>query len=247
MSVLSRLFVATTALALAACSGNEVDGTAASLEGEPIAAIEAPAGTQWTDQVTVTEYDGYLLGNPDAPIKLVEYASLTCPACAQFSAQAVEPLKEEYINTGRVSYELRNQIHGPQDLILARLVRCAPKEAFHPLSDQVWANLQPLLGPLYENPAPFEQALTLPENERFVAGAQAAGFYDFFAARGIGEQQARECLADFAAMERIATNSQTQSEELNVGGTPTFFINGQQVEGNQWGAIEPALQRAGAR
>ena len=247
MPALSRLIVATTALALAACGTNEAGTDVASLEGQPIAAIAAPEGTQWTDQVVVTDYDGYLLGNPDAPIKVVEYASFTCPACAQFAAEGAEPLKQEYVNSGRVSYELRNQIHGPQDLILARLARCAPKEAFHPLADQIWANLQPLLGPLYENPQPFQQAMSRPENERFVAGAQAAGFYDFFAARGLGEQQARECLSDFSAMERIANNSQTQSDELKVGGTPTFFVNGQQIDGNQWGALEPVLQRAGAR
>jgi protein-disulfide isomerase len=231
---------------LAACGGNGVEETA-SLEGEGLDPIAAPAGTEWTDQVTVTEYDGYLVGNPDAPIKVVEYASLTCPACAQFAAEGAGPLKEDYVSTGRVSFELRNQIHGPQDLVLARLVRCAPEEAFHPLSDQVWANLEPLLGPLYQNPGPFQQALSLPEEQRFVAAAEAAGFYDFFAQRGLSEARARECLADFSSLERIAENSQTQSEELGVTGTPTFFVNGQRVDANRWSALEPVLQRAGAR
>lgn len=167
--------IAAATLALTACdNGGAIDAQA--LEGEPVAAIEAPEGTQWADMVTVSNEDGYILGNPDAPIKLVEYASLTCPACAQFAAQAAEPLKADYVNTGRVSFELRNQIHGPQDLILARLVRCSSKESFHPLSDQVWANQQAVLGPLYDNPGPFEQAMQLPEGERFAAAAQAAGF-----------------------------------------------------------------------
>jgi protein-disulfide isomerase len=232
-------------LALAACDSAEDE--AASLEGEPIAEIPAPEGTVWTDQALKTDYDGVLLGNPDAPIKLVEYASLTCPACAAFATTGVEPLKE-YVNSGRVSYELRNQIQRPDDLVLATLVRCGPTESFHPLSDQVFANQSELVQGVISNQEVFGQALQLPEAERFPAAAAAAGFYDFFAARGISEDQARTCLADFPAMETIAKNSETQSKEFNVTGTPTFLLNGQKLDGVlNWGGLEPVLQRAGAR
>ncbi len=75
-----------------------------------------------------------------------------------------------------------------------------------------------------------------------------ADFYDFFAARGVSEDQARSCLADFPAMTMIADNSTQQSTELGVTGTPTFFINGVKQDGvNGWQALEPLLQRAGAR
>ena len=234
------------ALALSAC-GSEVEETG-SLEGEPIAAVPAPDGQQWSDVVTVTEDDGYVLGNPDAPIKVMEFASLTCPACAAFAQDGADQLKEEYVNTGRVSFELRNQIHGPHDLMLAQLVRCGADETYHPLSDQVWKNLEAVLGPVFERQEQFSQALSLPEDQRFVAAAEVAGFYDFFAARGISEDQARSCLADFPAMTTIADNSTQQSTALGVTGTPTFFVNGQKQDGvNGWQALEPLLQRAGAR
>lgn len=234
------------ALALSACgSGAEETG---SLEGEAIAEIPAPEGQEWSDVVTVTEADGYLLGNPDAPIKVMEYASLTCPACAAFAQNGADQLKEEYVDTGRVSYELRNQIHAPHDLMLAQLVRCGADETYHPLSDQVWKNLQSVLGSVFERQEQFQQALALPEDQRFVAAAEVAGFYDFFAARGISEDQARSCLADFDAMTAIAENSTRQSNELGVTGTPTFFVNGSKLDTvNTWQALEPVLQRAGAR
>jgi protein-disulfide isomerase len=239
------LIAAPLALTLAAC--DTASDEEAALEGEAIAEIAAPEGTEWTDTVAVSEYDGYVMGNPDAPIKLVEYASLTCPACANFATTAVEPLKE-YIKSGRVSYELRNQIHGPHDLVLATLVRCSADESFHPLSDQVFANQAALIQGVVTNQQAFGEALQLPENERFPAAAGVAGFYDFFASRGLSEDQARSCLADFPAMEKIANNSNTQSEEFNVTGTPTFFVNGSKLEGvGNWGSLEPVLQRAGAR
>ncbi|MGI8944084.1 MAG: DsbA family protein [Qipengyuania sp.] len=238
-------FAAPLALSLAACGANEEQ--TGDLEGEAVAAVPAPEGSAWTDTVQVTDLDGYLLGNPEAPIKVVEYASLTCPACAAFAQNGADQLKEKYVDTGRVSFELRNQIHGPHDLVLARLVRCGAKESYHPLSDQVWKNLQEVLQPVFDNSAAFEQALSLPQDQRFIAAAEVAGFYDFFAARGLSEDQARSCLADFAAMEQIAENSTTQSNELGVTGTPTFFVNGQKVDANSWAQLEPILQRAGAR
>lgn len=234
-------------LLIAGCGNGTDAATGSAVAGKPVAQVAPPAGQQWSDVVAVTPEGGFLMGNPDAPIKLVEYASLTCPACAQFSQQGSEPLKQNYVDSGRVSFELRNQIHGPHDLALARLVRCGSPEGAIALSDQVWANLQGVLQPVFDNSAAFEQALQLPEDQRFVRAAEVAGFYDFFAARGVGEEQARQCLADFASLEQIATNSQTQSEQLDVTGTPTFFVNGQKQDVGSWAQLEPVLQRAGAR
>lgn len=248
--IFSRTFslalAAPLALALTAC-GDPAATDGAVAEAAPIAPVPAPAGTTWRDTVTVTEADGYLLGNPNAPIKLVEYASLTCPACAAFAREGAEELKEEYVNSGRVSFELRNQIHGPHDLALATLVRCGDDQAFHPLSDQVWANLEAVLTPIMNNQDAVEQALNLPPEQRLVGLAQIGGYYDFFASRGISEDQARTCLADSTAYERIAENSTRQSQELEITGTPTFLVNGRKVETNGWAQLEPILQRAGAR
>ena len=237
--------VAPLALTLSACGS--ADGADGVTEGEPIAPIAAPEGQQWIDVVNVSDYDGYIVGNPDAPIKMIEYGSLTCGACAAFAATGVEPLKSEYVSSGRVSFELRNQIHNGIDLVLARLVRCGPKEAFHPRSDAVWANLNNIMAAAQQNGAALDAAMRLPENQRFVATAQAAGLFEFFGARGLGRDQAEQCLADAASVSAIAENSNKQSAELGVTGTPTFFINGAKVDANSWTQIEPMLQRAGAR
>ena len=72
----SRLFslplLALAPLMLAACGG-EASSDGAAAAGEPLPAIAAPAGTKWADTVTVTPEGGYMIGNPDAPLKLVEY------------------------------------------------------------------------------------------------------------------------------------------------------------------------------
>lgn len=238
------LLAAPLSLALAACGDN---GETDLAEGEPIAHIAAPDGTSWTETTTVSEYDGYVLGNPDAPIKVVEYGSLTCPACAAFARNGAEQLKEEYVSTGVVSFELRNQVHNAFDLTLARLVRCSAPESFHPLADQVWHNL-PQLQQQMQAGAQQLQAAGDPGPERlYVMIAEAAGFYDFFAARGISRDQAIACLSDVDSVMAISDRSNQQSEEFGVTGTPTFFVNGSRVDGISWDALEPVLQRAGAR
>jgi protein-disulfide isomerase len=233
------------ALALAACGGNAEDSSPA---GGPVSAVPAPAGTTWSEVVAITPAGGWLAGNPDAPIKLVEYGSLTCPACAAFSVGGMEPLREKYINSGRVSLEFRSvPIHGAIDLVLTRLLECAPKEAAHPLAEQLWANNAAVLDPVTANAAQLEQAMGLAENKRFVAYAEQAKVLDFFAARGMSTDQARQCLSNAPAIQALAERMQTQSEKDEVTGTPTFFLNGARLDAISWADVEPALQRAGAR
>ena len=233
-------------LALAACGGEDA-ATEGSISGEPVAEVPAPEGQSWLDTVAVSDADGYIVGNPDAPIKLIEYASYTCGACANFIETGVEPLKSEYVESGRVSYELRNLVRDPIDLSVAVLARCGSPESFHPLSEQVWRNFQTIMGAAQSNGQQIEAAMTRPENERLAGVAEAVGLIDFFASRGLSRDQARQCLADTEKVKSIAENSNTQATEMNVTGTPTFFINGTNAEALGWDQLEVALQEAGAR
>ena len=236
---------AALALGLTACGGGSDDGTAVV---EAIAPIPAPDGGSWLDVGSVTPEGGHLIGNPDAPIKLMEYASHTCPHCAEFDEEAGETIKSKYVASGVVSYELRNQIHDAIDLTIARLARCGSEPAaFIPLSEQVWQNLPQIVAPVQQNPQLMQSAMSLPEAQRFPALAQNLGLIDFFAARGVARDQQLQCLSDFKSLTEIAERSEKQSSELNVTGTPTFFINGRNLGTLRWSELEANLQNAGAR
>ena len=248
MPNLSRLLLAAAAaplaLALAAC-GSESGGP---VSGEAIAPVAAPAGQQWTDTVAITPEGGWLIGNPDAPIELIEYGSLTCPACANFSQTGMQSLRDDYLNSGRVSLEFRSvPIHGAVDLVLTRMLECGPKEAAPLLAEQLWGNLDAVLTPIQSNAAALEQAMSLPENQRFVAYADQGGLIEFFAARGFSIAQSSECLSDFAAMQALAERLQAQADKDGVNSTPTFLLNGTAIDETSWAALEPMLQNAGAR
>lgn len=238
--------LAPLALALAACGGNDAAEGAAPPSSEPIAAIAPPAGKSWTEFAATTPEGGNRIGNPEAPIRLVGYASHTCSHCADFAAAAAGPL-EDYIASGRVSYEIRNQIHDPIDLTIAILVRCGSPETFHPLANQAWAGFEEIITAAQGNAAALDRATQAEGPQRFQAIAEAAGLFDFFAARGISRDQAMQCLSDPAAAERIIANSTTQSDELGVTGTPTFFLNGTRLDASNWPEVEAALRQAGAR
>ncbi|MEE4199273.1 DsbA family protein [Erythrobacter sp.] len=230
------------AAALAACGAEEGD----TLEGDRIEPIEAPAGTNWSETVTVSEEDGYVLGNPEAPIKVVEYASHTCGGCANFAATGKPEIKE-YVATGVVSFEQRNLVRDPIDLAIATLVRCGADQNMQVLSDEAWAFLPQIFENVNQNSAAYEAAGQLPVEQRFVQIAEAAGLIDFFAARGLSADQQRACLSDTAAIEAIAENSSQQAQEMGINSTPTFLVNGDKVDAIGWNDLEPILQRAGAR
>lgn len=234
------------ALALAAC-GDSAEEPAGAIEGEPIAAIPAPEGSSWLEVASETEEGGFRIGNPDAPLKLVEFASHTCGACAFFAESGSEPLQSQYVASGVVSYEIRPLLRDPLDVTISTLAQCGSPESFHALSDQAWASLQQFGQNLQANSAAYEAAMQAPPEQRFLGLAQAAGLIDFFAARGLSADQARSCLTDADNISRIAETSKQASSAANVNSTPTFFLNGRRLEENQWQGLEPVLQAAGAR
>lgn len=242
-NIFKMALAAPLALALAACG----DDAAGGLDGDVIAPIDAPAGSSWTQTVEVTEQGGYLIGNPDAPLKLVEYGSLTCPACARFAQDGFDPLVEEYVATGRVSFEFRSFIiHGPLDLALTRLIGCSAPESAVPLSDEVWANLGEIQNRAYANQQALAAIDSLPLEEKYVAFGEITGLYDFFKSRGVSEDQARTCLGDVAELERLDELSRGYAGS-GIQSTPTFVLNDNVLDDNNWSALEVTLQRAGAR
>ncbi|MBY0285244.1 MAG: DsbA family protein, partial [Sphingomonas sp.] len=182
---------------LAACSGAGTDNASTPTASAPVAAKPAPAGKAWTDVVSATPEGGYRMGNPDAPLKLIEYGSRACPFCAKFSAEGTAPLKAGYIASGKVSYEFRDYpIHGALDVAPYLLGHCLSADAFFPMLDQMMANQPTLLAKVQEV---SQSAVALGEPTKVAtAFAEGLGYLDFVKQRGVPEDQARACLNDKA-------------------------------------------------
>jgi len=244
--IMFGLLFAPLALGLAACSG-DADGDAAKTS-DPIPKIAPPEGKSWTDIVEKTEEGGYRMGNPDAPIKLVEFGALSCSHCAHFSEEASAEIAEDFVASGRVNFELRHFILNPYDIAASLLATCGTKEAVIPLSEQFWA-WQPNMFQNVQNAGEAQlQAIdSQPPGQRFASFARVTGMDEFFAARGIAADQGAACLADSDKVTEMVDRTRQASEEFGITGTPAFLINGQNAEVNTWPEIKTRLENLGAR
>ncbi len=246
MRYLIALSTLAPALALAACGGGN-DGNSISAAPNSVAAAPAPAGQDWTQVVSKTAEGGYVMGNPNAAIKLIEYGSRTCPTCGAFGQTGMRPLEETYVKSGKVSYEFRDfLVHAP-DLGVAILGHCAGAAPFFPILEQMYLE-QPAFLEKLEGAGPFQQSIQgQPPAQQAAAWANHLGYVDFVKQRGVTDAQAKACLADPKMLTEVANLSETAMRDQDVTGTPTFMLNGQKLDGAvSWPQVEQALKGAGA-
>ena len=249
---MNRSFAAAALLALAlpACSKKSSDTTTnvAAPQG-PVAAVPPPAGKQWTDVVSETADGGYLMGNPNAPVKLVEYASFSCPHCKHFEETGADPLKEKYVSTGKVSWEFRSFLIHPMDAPLTLLMRCRGPEPFFALTEQLYAGQDAMMAKYIAlSPAEQQRVGNLPPIENFKAQTEEGGLYGFFGARGLPRAKADACLSDQKTIDQL-TAWQSKYQEDGIIETPSFMINGvlweQPSRGAEiWPQLDTALTQA---
>lgn len=245
----SLLFAALPALLLAACgsggstgSGNDVAAVA------PVAGAKPPAGTSWLDTVSATREGGYVQGNPNAPVKLIEYGSRLCPVCGRFAQEGVPALRAGPIAAGKLSYEFRDYpVHGAPDLGPTLLGHCVAPAAYFPMLDQMFAEQGQLLA---KEEAAIQAMQAVPNATPVQIGttfAEKMGYLDFVKQRGVPEGKARACLADPKGYELIATRKDAADQQYNISGTPSFIVNGTLVpNASSWDALQPVLKAAGA-
>ena len=250
-SMIAPLIALPLMLAVAGC-GSTSATPGAEAAAAPAKAVAPPAGKAWVDVVTRTPEGGYMQGNPNAVVKLIEYGSRACPVCGRFAAEGMEPLRKGPIAEGKLAYEFREYpVHGALDLAPIVLGQCVAPTAFFPLLDQMFANQQTLLAkeePVAKavyamqtaNPGikPQEVATYFSDN---------LGYTAFVKQFGVSEADARSCLADPKAYKAIETSAGEANAKYNISGTPTFIVNGNVVAGaSSWDALKPALHAAGA-
>jgi protein-disulfide isomerase len=163
------------------------------------------------DARTVLEIskDDRVLGNPDAPITIVEYASLTCPHCAHFTNEVLPEIKKEWIDTGKVKLVLRDFPLDEPALRAAMIARCAPPNRFYAFADTFFAAQDKWAGA-----RDYREAL---------ARLAKLG--------GMGKDEFDACLKNTALENKIVEQRLIASKELDVNSTPTFFVNGSKFTG----------------
>jgi protein-disulfide isomerase len=163
--------------------------------------------------LAITEQDR-VLGKADAPITIVEYASLTCPHCAHFETTVLPELKKKWIDTGKAKLVFRDFPLDGVAMQAEMMARCAPAERYFPIVDSLFATQQ--------NWAIAKDPKAALEKQALLAGMSKKDF--------------ETCMTNKQVEDQVANSRLIASQQLGVDSTPTFFINGQKFQG------EPTFQ-----
>jgi protein-disulfide isomerase len=233
----------TLGLALGGCSkkAEEPTGQTAKVDA-PI--VPAPEGG-WVSQVTLTPEGGYLMGNPKAPVHLIEYASLACSHCADFHKDAVTPLKASYIANGQVKYEFRTFILNWADMGVSLVARCGGDgQRFFKMADAFFKDQETWLGQASKlSPDIQNQAQSMPQETQIRFLAEQAGIDVFVRRLGVTKAQFEQCTGDAAGINKLVEMRNTGFKQFNVEGTPTIILNGKKFEdAPTWQNVETAIR-----
>jgi protein-disulfide isomerase len=210
-------------------------------------AAKASHRTDWAHVVAATPAGGFVLGNPKAKVKLVEYGSLTCPHCRAFDEEGVPTLLGKYVKSGQVSWEFRNYIRDAADATAALIARCNGAKSFFPLVRALYHDQPVWFGKAVAAPKEELQKLPdLPPQQQFVAMAKLTGLDSWAAAHGLPAAKSGQCLANLASVDKlVGMTKDANDQHPDFKGTPTFLINGAMVQNAfSWDALEPKLKAA---
>lgn len=160
-------------------------------------------------QMTIPSREGVwgdiVYGAADAPVELIEYGSLTCPACASFALNVVPRLMEDFINQGQLRFVFRNFVRDRYDLAAASASRCiADENGVKKAIDELFA----------------EQESWLRSENPYQAIANIVGRH------GLDPESMGQCISDEQVQRHIVEMRQKGQEQFEVNATPTLVLNG---------------------
>ncbi len=163
--------------------------------------------------------DEMTLGNPNAKVTVIEYASVACPVCANFNNTVFPAFKTKYIDTGKVKYVSREALTGNPTLAAAGflMARCAGKDKYFSVIDAIYHAQDEIYDPGTESVGSAGRGVLL-------RIAQQAG---------LNESQFTACVSDDAALKALNARAEKYAKLDDVDATPTFIVNGKKLVGDQ--------------
>jgi len=168
------------------------------------------------------------LGNPKAPVTIIEYGSVACPICGRFNESVMPELKAKYIDTGKVRYIYRPMLTGVQTIAVSgeRLAECAGKDRYFAVVDAVMRGQKDFYA--YGESDVFARPVLLRIAKSF----------------GFDEAAFDKCVMDPAALNAINANN-TKYLDSGIDSTPTLVVNGKPMIDPSFKTLSAAIDAAG--
>ena len=160
----------------------------------------------------ITEKD-FVVGNEDAKITIIEYASLSCSHCADFHVNTLETLKKEYIDTGKVKMVFRDYPFNYPALLGSMVLRCIPKNYRYDYMNALFK-----LQPDWVNK----------KNKKTIQE-----LYKIMQSGGMTKDEYDACIYNTELENEILKGVMEAQNQFNIKSTPSFIINGKLIEGNK--------------
>tara|TARA_B100001250_G_C19479750_1_gene648181 strand:- start:1 stop:615 length:615 start_codon:yes stop_codon:yes gene_type:complete len=162
--------------------------------------------------LNITEND-FVIGNIDAPITIIEYASMSCSHCASFHNDTLPDLKKEYIDTGKVKFVFRDFPYNFPALLGSMMMRCTPNEVRYDY-----------MNALYK----LQNQWVLEENAK-----TTQELYKIMQSGGMKKEDFEACINNTDLENKIIQEIIDAQEEFQIKNTPSFLVNGNLVAGNK--------------
>ncbi len=167
------------------------------------------------------------LGNPDAPVTVVEYASFTCPHCASFHEGPFQELKKNFIDTGKINFVYREVYFDRYGLWASMIARCAgTPEAFFGMSELI-----------YKKQSEWSRA---GDANAIVGELRKVGLL-----AGLDADRMEACLQDDGKARTLVAWFQENATEDGIKSTPSFVINGQKYSNMSYAEMAELIEAAG--
>ncbi|AEI38331.1 DsbA family protein [Zymomonas mobilis] len=211
--------------------------------------IQPDRAKDWGQRVSETSFGSYVIGNPDAPVKLLEYLSLTCPHCAELTRESLQPLMHHYISKGLVSLEIRHAVRDAFDATATLLVRCGDRQHYIDRVEQIFNNQNRWMDSAIE----FSQKQAkVRDNISYEAFFQKAatdtGLIEMMKPVGLTSDQSLLCLKDPVALDLLKRQSVEIIEKSKIPGTPYLLLNGRPITDSRtkpdWAIIDSKIKAA---
>ena len=162
---------------------------------------------------TAVSSEDMTLGNPNAKVTVIEYASASCSHCAKWNEEVWPTFKTKYVDTGRVHYVFREFLTPPIELASAAFLtaRCAGKDKYFSVVDAVF-RAQPVM---------------------YRTGDYRGELLRIANSAGMSEQEFNQCIRDEEALKALNDRVEKAVREDDISGTPTFVVNGKKVAGGE--------------